>query len=74
MMELTLKQKDALQELIAVSRVSSKLEHYPKEVCEKIDEASDIIEEMLFNAEIDDTDWDYIDNLADSLIKFGEAS
>lgn len=73
-MELTLKQKDALQELIAVSRVSSKLEHYPKEVCEKIDKASNIIEEMLFNAEIDDTDWDYIDNLADSLIKFGEVS
>ena len=71
-MELTLKQSKALTELIATARVVVAERCFPEAACKEISEASDIVEDMLFGADIENIDWDYIDKVAEGLIKFGE--
>ena len=73
-MKLTLIQEKALIELIATCKAVVNKEVFFEDEAKNISKATDIIEDMLNNAEIDYTDWDSIDKLGDSLIEFGSVA
>jgi len=72
-MSITLDKKeyDALSNLIATARAVAE-KYFLEDATKEILESADIAMDLVFNAEVDYTDWDSIDNLGQALIDFGK--
>lgn len=67
---ITKAQASALQELIASGKAAAQAGIFPEDVSKKIEDSAEIAEQLLFDFEIDYTDWGFIDNLGEALLNF----
>jgi len=73
-MTINRKTQKALIELVATSRAVVSENVFGEKSAKEISEAAEIVEQFLFDCEVDPTDWEYIEKFGDALIAFGKES